>query len=316
MFKPPQKGQYSLSIFIKSIGIIFIFLIIFTSGFSQEFYKKTGLVIGKGNYNGTRKKKMGSANNPSLSSAAGGNTKWAFGLKGGVNFTKIFQGDQFSVFSYTKPTKNEREEKQYMSLLDNKGFHVTFIAKYRIVGNLQVTLQPTFSTYKYSYENNYAWFDFDNTTNSLDLTYTHTQSLNYVELPVFIRYDILDFPIRPFVQAGGFYGRLLSASKEVKLRGTNYAAGASEKADISTKTIGMDDLYVKSNYGLIAGAGISYRMGVASVELGVDYKFGMNDIVDKSNRFKESSIVSGSYDILDDTKLRNILFSVGFVFGF
>lgn len=315
MFKPPQKGRYSLSIFLKNIGIIFIFLLISDNGIAQEFYKKTGLVIGKGNYNGMRKKKMGSANNPSLSSGGGGSSKWAFGLKGGVNFTKIFPGDQFSVFSYTKPTENSREEKQYVSISDNKGFHVTFIAKYRVLGNLQVSVQPTFSTYKYTYENDYAWFDFDNTTNSLDLTYSHIQSLNYIELPILIRYDIMDFSIRPFVQAGGFYGRLLSASKEVKLRGTDYAAGASEKADISTTTIGVDDLYVKSNYGLIAGGGISYRLGAASVELGVDYKFGMNDIVDKSSRFKESRIVSGSYDILDDTKLSNFLFSVGFIFG-
>ena len=315
MFKPPQKGRYSLSILLKGIYIIFIFLLISSDGFTQEFYKKTGLVKGKGNYNGMRKKKMGSANDPSLTSGGGGNTKWAFGLKGGVNFTKIFPGDQFSVFSYTKPTENSREEKQYLSISDNKGFHVTFVAQYSVMGNLKVSVQPTFSTYKYTYKNNYAWFDFDNTTNSLDLAYTHTQSLSYIELPIFIRYDILNFPIRPFIQAGGFYGRLLSASKEVKLAGTDYAAGASEKADISTKTIGVDDLYVKSNYGLIAGGGISYRLGAARVELGVDYKLGMNDIVNKSNRFKERSIVSGSYDILDDTKLSNFLFSVGFIFG-
>ncbi len=287
-----------------------------SDGIAQEFYKKTGLVKGKGNYNGMRKKKMGSANDPSLSSGGGGNTKWAFGLKGGVNFTKIFTGNQYSVFSYTKSVENGREEKQYLALADNKGFHVTFIAKYRVLGNLQIVVQPTFSTYKYAYENDFAWFDFDNTTNSLDLTYTHTQSLNYVALPILIRHDILDIPIRPFVQVGGFYGRLLSASKEVKLVGTDFSAGATDKADISTKSIGVDDLYATSNYGMIAGGGISYRMGAASVELGVDYKFGMNDIVNKSNRFKERSIISGSYDILDDTKLSNFLVSVGFVFGF
>lgn len=280
----------------------------------QEMNKRTGLIKG-GTYSSDRnnKRKFGSFAGDASNSS--GSTRWGFGIKGGMNLTQAKPDDQFSVFSYTIEPENTLAEKEYYKSSENRGFQVTFIAKYTLFNNLSISLQPTFASYTYGYDSNYAWLDFENNNNSLFLFYKHEQTLNYLEAPLLLRYDILNTPIRPFVHGGAYYGRLLNALKDVDVTGQDNASGATEEFNGATSTIGIDDQYVKSQYGIIAGGGISISLGPANFELGVDYRIGLNNIVDENNRFKDNTLISGSYDILDNMKLRNLSFSMGVIFG-
>ncbi|MDN5215736.1 porin family protein [Fulvivirgaceae bacterium BMA12] len=297
-----------------SVAFLLSLMLIFNVK-GQEMNKRTGLIKGS-TYNTERsnKKKFGSFAGDG-SGGGVGSTRWGFGIKGGINMTQASPDDQFSVFSYTIQPENTLAEKEYYNSSENKGFQVTFIAKYTLFNNLSISLQPTFASYKYGYENNYAWLDFENNNNSLFLFYKHEQTLNYIEAPLLLRYDILNTPIRPFVHGGGYYGRLLSALKKVDVSGQDNASGATEEFNGATSTLGVDDQYTKSQYGIIAGGGISLSVGPANFELGVDYKIGLNNIIDESNRFKDNTLISGSYDILDNMKLKNLSISMGVVFG-
>ena len=104
-------------------------------------------------------------------------------------------------------------------------FQVTFIAKYTLFNGFSVSLQPTFASYTYGYENNYAWLDFENTNNSLLLFYKHEQTLNYIEAPLLLRYDFMGAPVRPFVHGGAYYGRLLNAMKKSGCNRTRQCIG-------------------------------------------------------------------------------------------
>ena len=304
-------------LFIHFIQTIFIYM--FFTGLvfnvqSQEMNRRTGLIKG-GTYSKDRNNKRKFGSFAGDVSGSGGSTRWGFGIKGGLNLTQAKPDDQFSVFSYTIEPENTLAEKEYYKLSENTGFQVTFIARYALFNNLSISFQPTFASYSYGYENNYAWLDFENTNNSLFLFYKHEQTLNYLEAPLLFRYDILDAPIRPFVHGGGYYGRLLNALKKVDVTGQDNASGATEEFNGATSTLGMDDQYVKSQYGIIAGGGISLSLGPANFELGVDYRLGLNNIVDEKNRFSDNTLISGSYDILDNMKLRNLSFSMGVIFG-
>lgn len=308
-----RKKKSFLHLTKTIIAYLFSMAVVFNIH-GQEMNKKTGLIKG-GTYSKDRNNKRKFGSFAGEVSGSGGSTRWGFGIKGGMNLTQAQPGDQFSVFSYTIEPEHTLAEKEYHKSSENKGFQVTFITKYALFNNISISLQPTFASYTYGYKSNYAWLDFENNNNSLYLFYTHEQTLNYIEAPLLIRYDILDTPIRPFVHGGAYYGRLLNAVKEVDVAGQDNASGATEEFNGATSTLGIDDQYVKSQYGIIAGGGISLALGPANFELGVDYRVGMNNIVNENNRFSDNTLVSGSYDILDDMKLRNLSFSMGVIFG-
>lgn len=301
--------HYSKPIIVCLFSIMLIFNV-----HSQDMNRKTGLIKG-GTYTKDRNNKRKAGRFAGASADGGGTTRWGFGIKGGMNFTQANPDDQFSVFSYTIEPSSTLAEKEYYKSSENRGFQVTFIAKYTLFNGFSVSLQPTFASYTYGYENNYAWLDFENTNNSLLLFYKHEQTLNYIEAPLLLRYDFMGAPVRPFVHGGAYYGRLLNAMKKVDVTGQDNASGATEEFNGGTSTLGMDDQYVKSQYGIIAGGGVSIPLGPANFELGVDYRFGMNNIVDENNRFSDNTLISGSYDILDNMTLRNLSFSMGVIFG-
>ncbi|MDN5201574.1 outer membrane beta-barrel protein [Fulvivirgaceae bacterium BMA10] len=311
-----NKKKLLFATFTKGILAIIFLLLSKPDLFAQDpqIDRKTGLI--RGNPYGPDKLNKRKSGNASLGSTGStGSTPLSFGLKGGTNLTDVRPEDQFSVFSFTEVPNASSAEKQYFKLSDNRGFHFGFIARYAVTGQLSVALEPTFSNMKYSYVNNYTWVDFENNSNSLELNYEHNQTLNYIEIPLLIRYNLLNSFIKPFVHGGGFYGRLLSATKKINVSGTDYAAGNTQEFSNSSSTLGVDDLYIKTHLGLIAGGGLSYQVGPAAVELSANYKIGMNNVVNEANRLSDDTITGGNYDVLDNTKLRNIEISLGLVFS-
>ncbi len=299
----------------KSAIMALCLLLIGFSVYSQEMDRKTGLIRGS-NYNPAKKQK-GSGTDARLSGGgSAGATKWGFGIKGGINMTTPSPDGQYSVFSFTEEPLAAANEKSYLKSSENKGFQVTFVAKYTLFNGLSLSLQPTFASYTYNYRSSFAWVDAEDTNNSLFLNFKHEQSLNYVELPLLVRYEILNTPIRPFVHGGAYYGLLLSALKDVEVTGIDNASGGTEEFNGATTTVGIKDQYKPGQYGLIAGGGVILSLGPANLELGVDYKLGMSNIVDENKRFEDNPLISGSYDILDNAKLKNLSFSAGIIFGF
>jgi hypothetical protein len=279
----------------------------------QDMNKKSGLIRGNPySDDKNNNRKFGSFGG---SDAGGGSTRWGFGLKGGINMTSATANESYAVFSYTAEPANTITDKQYYPSSDNKGFQVTFLAKYALFNGLSIGIMPTFSSYTYGYETNYSWLDFDNATNSLFLTYNHKQDLNYIEVPLIVRYDLAISSIKPFVHGGGYYGHLLSALKTVDVSGQDFASGGTEEFNGATSTIGINDQFQSSQFGIIVGGGIGYVMGPASIELGVDYKIGMNKIINGNTRYNDTALISGSYDVLDDVNLKHLSFTFGIIFG-
>lgn len=296
------------------LNFLFILLLIFKVH-AQDTDKKTGLIKGS-NYNPAKEQK-GKFTDAKLGNNRGtGSTRWGFGIKGGLNMTTATPDGQYSVFSFTREPIAALKEKEYYKSSENKGFQVIFVAKYTLFNNLSIVIQPTFISYSYGYRSNFAWLDNENTNNNLYLFYKHEQTLNYIEAPLLVRYDILNTPIRPYVHGGAFYGKLLNALKKVEVSGQDNASGATEEFNGATSTLGIDDQFLKTQLGIIAGGGVSMSLGPASIELGVDYKIGMSNIIDEDSRFSDNTLISGSYDILDNVKLKNLSFSMGVIFGF
>ena len=257
---------------------------------------------------------------------SGSKDQWWIGFKGGMNATSIDVTERFTAFSPTNALRPDLLDKQYENFTQS-GTQAGLIVSYEFVDQISVSLQPQFINYRFRYSNFYSWVDFNEAGNQIDLNLEHDQRLNYLEIPLLFRYD---FDVTasggsrpsnggsggrwvPFVQLGGFYGKLLKGLKEIDIRQTDMAARSENELEAIQQTEDITDLLLQNHLGIIGGGGIGYTIGNARFSLEVNYKLGMNNITKEETRYANYSLVTGAYDVLDNMKLRNIELSLSFV---
>lgn len=231
--------------------------------------------------------------------------QWWIGVRGGLSYSKVKPGDRYSVFSSTEGEPNSLNKKYngFKGAGALAGLELTFTYK-----TVSLSFQPNYRRQRFSYSNRYEWKDTSGVV-TFDLNYKQDHQLDYIELPLLIKYDILKNAIKPYVQAGFYYGILSVANKKVEISGTDMASGGTEfkQPDIM---VGAKDLFIRSSIGFMAGAGVSYDVGNIKVLLDVNYRLGTNNITNRKNRYTNNAL-SGAGDALDDLKLRNISINLG-----
>jgi hypothetical protein len=173
--------------------------------------------------------------------------------------------------------------------------------------------EPAFKTQQFGYGTTYQWVSEQTPENSLEINYAHGVNLQYIQVPVFLRYDFLQGKFRPFVQVGGFYNRLINAKKTVSTSGTDTASGTAGSFQDQEVTFGATELFNKQNYGIAAGGGVSYDIWNVRFILAVNYMYGMNNITNAENRYNGNPLVDTG-DVMDDIHLRSIDVSLNCVF--
>ncbi|MEO1049846.1 MAG: outer membrane beta-barrel protein [Bacteroidota bacterium] len=255
------------------------------------------------------------------------------GFRGGINLTQATPEEKFYVFSPTDGNSISNFDKTYDNF-SRVGTQVGIIMSYEFIDNISVTLQPTYSAYRFDYATSFSWEDIENPDSRLDFSYTHEQSFSYLEIPLMFRYDFIlgqsgqrsgnsansnkkrgieQGTWVAFAQAGGYYGRLLRADKTVTTRGVDQASGGVNELDVIEQSEGIDDLIIDSNVGVVGGLGIGYTLGNARISFEVNYKYGLNNITNEANRFTEDRLSTGVYDALDNIQLSNVEAFISFV---
>jgi opacity protein-like surface antigen len=231
--------------------------------------------------------------------------QWWIGVRGGWSYSKAKPGDRYSVFSSTEgePGSLDKKYNGFKGAGAIAGLELTFTYK-----TFSLSFQPNYRRQRFSYSNSYEWKD-TASVGLFNLQYKQDHQLDYLELPLLFKYDILKNEIKPYVQAGCYYGILSIANKKVEISGTDQASGGTvfKQPDI---LVGAKDLFIKSSIGFLAGAGVSYDVGNVKVLLDVNYRFGTNTITNRKNRYTNNAL-SGAGDALDDVKLRNISINLG-----
>ena len=108
-----------------------------------------------------------------------------------------------------------------------------------------------------------------------------------------------DGVFKPYIQVGVYYSMLQSAIKTLD------AVSLPDQEYREEAIVDIKGLFTGSNLGIRVGAGIDYDIGGFRLQLEANYKFGINNIVDKANRFKNEQLMFAFYDVFDDMKLRN-----------
>jgi hypothetical protein len=237
-------------------------------------------------------------------------TQFYIGIRGGLNLTKARIINSYSSFvSPTDPAEDYK--KTYTDYTTPAGsFGLEFSFSYQ---KFTASFQPNYRRQTYSYSNTYEWHDANNVQNYLQLTYNQKTQLDYIEFPLFIRYDIISGAFKPFVQAGFYYAVLNSATKQLNIEGVDHSGGTSRSFTEPVTIIGADDLFINSSIGAALGLGTSYKVGNIRLILDATYRMGLNNISNVQNRYISNSL-SGAGDVSDDLKLNNITFSFGCLF--
>jgi outer membrane protein W len=237
-------------------------------------------------------------------------TQWWLGFYGGVNVAEAEPDQQYTgiVALNYEESVNEKSYSSFSQPAGQAGIDVTFFHK-----GFSFSFKPNYRVEKFSYTNSYIWYSDDNALNSLQLSLEQEHILNFVELPIFIKYDILSGKLRPFVQAGAFYRILMNADKSISTTGVDYASGGNGPFQNQTVTIGAEDLFVKSSAGVIGGVGCTYDVWNVRLILDVSYRMGLNNISNAENRYSENPL-TGIGDAMDDLTLNSISVNIGCVF--
>lgn len=237
------------------------------------------------------------------------NKQFWLGFKAGTNLSQAHVMQSYSII--IPPANAPASEKSYKSFNrfgSQATVEITFYTK-----GFSFSLQPTFRHSTFEYSNDFSWTDSETPTNQLFLNYKQIQSADYAEFPFIVKYDIIGNNLRPFVQAGIFYSKLLNANKSVEVSGTDLASGGTNTFNNEPVLVGAKDIFAKNYWGITAGTGVNYNLGNVRLTFDASYKMGMSLANSTKNRYKNDRL-SGVGDALDDIKVNNIVFSLGCLF--
>lgn len=250
-------------------------------------------------------------NNKGLFSA----TQGFIGLYTGVNFTNPQITQSYSDFTLTDEESDIlNDHKVYEDVTANLGSQFGLSAAFSFSKLLTVAISPAYNTYKYQYHSQFSWQDEENTNNFLEHNYHHEQILHYLSLPLMVRFSPAGKRFRPYIQAGGYYNYLLNAQKQVTTEGLDQASGGQLNFKDAPQSTDISHLYIKSNAGVLAGAGASYNLGTIIFYLDSQYRYGLHNVASAKQRFSGSRNIYGFGNVQDDLSFKSIEVSFGCYF--
>ena len=235
--------------------------------------------------------------------------QWWLGAKGGGNVSKPVVERQYAVLAPANYDASDSEKKyrNYRQVGSQMTLEVTFY--YR---GFNASFQPTYRHIGFDYTNHYRW-ESNVESRTLDMDFTQKQRVDYLDLPFLVKYERGINKLRPYIQAGVFFSRLIDAKKTVGVRKTDYASGSANSIEDPPVIVGAHDLFAKNHWGLLGGAGLNYNVGNVRLNFDVQYKHGMSNITSTKNRYGNDRL-AGVGDALDDLRLHNVAASLGCLF--
>ncbi|MBK6267174.1 PorT family protein [Marivirga sp. S37H4] len=235
-------------------------------------------------------------------------TQWWLGIRGGINFTNAQPITRYSGFNPINYSE-ESLEKEYKNF-ENPGFQMGLDITFYHAG-FSIATFPSFYIHNIGYESNRQW-EGETEFDRYETNYAVDQSITFIDLPVAVKYDILQHKVRPFVMAGAFYSFKFASNKEVNIRETDYASGSPQSYDRATLNLNNPEEFM-NNWGVLGGAGVSFDFWNIRTILDLQYRHSFRSVVNSSERFKESEF-SAFGEVQDDYSLQNYSGSISFVF--
>jgi len=235
--------------------------------------------------------------------------QWWIGVRGGVNFSSAIPQNSYSVFSFTQDYSVGDNEKKYNSYT-LPGLQFGFSAGYEFIRGLSVNILPSYTSYRFSYDNSFSWYDSESPEKQVTTSYNYETRLQYIDLPLTFKYELTTGRFKPYIQAGAYYSFLTDAVKKVQSTGIDQASGSDSEINVTELSVGIEERIKKANYGIIGGAGFTYNVGNARIGLEVNYHYGLQNLDNGGLKFHDNQLITGTYDVPDDFSLNNLELSM------
>lgn len=248
--------------------------------------------------------------------------RFQIGLSVGGNIASPSPQEDFSIFNTTSSGANPRSEySKFTSVFQQPqmlGFRIGGQVVYGFTKNISLTALLSTSSLRFAYTDNAYWSDSPNPFVKL-LIRTERKSfhiVNYFDVPLLLRYQFLPkHNFKPYLLAGGFYGRLFTASKQVNIQEFPAVEIGGERTDLlgnaSNARLDISDLMSVNNYGLVAGIGANYAYQYFRFSFSATYRYGLNNIVNPTTRYDNQELVYGYHDVFDNIRLNQLNFQFG-----
>ncbi len=253
-------------------------------------------------------------NTISSGSANSRESKFMVGAKGGLTFVQPIVLQKFNVVNPLDNAISQSGTKTYKPFYQNIGYQYAFTALYKLKESLDIRIEPNFTTYVYKYQTEYSWISSGSDAERIDMSIKHRHSLNYLEIPITLRYLYGSGTAKPFIQGGIYYGFLLNAIKSSEKTETYSNTTGSSTLNSEQQTGDARLLYVKSRYGFNAGIGIDYDFSSVHLTFDINLNFGINSVANESGRYSNQQYTSGLYDIQDNIRFIIPSVNIGILF--
>ena len=222
------------------------------------------------------------------------NPIYTFGITGGLNFSQIRVYETFGTSDIVNSPG------LYSS--GGVGYQVNVTIGRHIISGLSINLDIFFSGKK---------FEYTNTADAQYYSLSVKENQTWMGFPLTLTYDFLQSKkISPYKQIGAAYSLLLSAKSAV-IR--TYDDNSS--ADVTGADVNVKPLRNSGNFWLSGGLGVKYRVKKGMFLVNFTYLRGMQNMVDKAERYSNEELVYKYYHIDDDFTMDNYMISVGFLYS-
>jgi len=236
-------------------------------------------------------------------------TQWWLGVKLGTNISSVNPTQSFSGVTPIGFDANtlDKAYDDFNLFGIIAGLDIIFYHK-----GISIAFQPNFRRSRYSFQNRFSWESEDG-VERFESRMNHEQKIDFFDIPVIVKYDLLKAKLRPFLLGGGYFSFVTNAEKTVTISQQDFSSGIVQNIDAGELIIGVTDNFAKFNYGILAGIGASYDFWNIRAVLEGSYRLGLTNIINENRRFSETQL-TGIGDVNDDIELRSINISLSLVF--
>lgn len=236
--------------------------------------------------------------------------QWWIGMKGGVNVASAMIENSYAVITPTNYDASliDKKYEKFAPIGSQFALECTFYLR-----GFSISVQPGYHQLGMIYSNQFDWNDPEQTAMSVELSYEHSHRMEYLTLPLLLKYEVPVQRFSPYIQAGVYLNTLLNANKTITQSGIDESAGGPNHFESEPVSVGATDLFARHHYGIIGGAGIYYTPGNVRINLDVQYRYALTLNNSPQSRY-DNDRLAGVGDAMDDIRLNNLVISAGILF--
>ncbi len=110
--------------------------------------------------------------------------------------------------------------------------------------------------------------------------------LDYLEIPLLLRVNILEGPVRPHVYAGPSIGFNLNCSVDIETSGVPEGQTDCKRDNFKPKTL---------DWGAVTGGGVDLSAGGIGITAGLRYGFGLRNVLDDDTSTFNERVRNGTF---------------------